>query len=218
MTWLSAAPAPAAALEPPRPLPGYRPHFVTQTDVRPWNDCMWASGAMLLDKWTNGEVTRSHEKLRRLSRRPQGRVAVRRTCARVRAASASTLRFSPNGGERITWSRLLRRLAQGSGAVILGDYSDLPRHYGRWDYRFWKGKGKHDNHAMYIERYDRKHGRVWLMDPLARGEGWKGEWISVRALRRFAWRSAAARGRGAHADGEGGAVRRGHGRRRRRCR
>ncbi len=186
VTWLAAAPGPAAALEPPRPLPGYRPQFVTQTDVRPWNDCLWASGAMLLDKWTNGDKTISHGKLRRLSGDRKGG-SLFPDLARAYARLGIKLRFSPNGGERITWPGLLRRLAAGSGAVILGDYSDLPRYYGRWDYRFWKGKGKHDNHAMYIERYDRKHGRVWLMDPLARGAGWKGEWISVSALKRFAW-------------------------------
>ena len=57
-TWLSVMPAPAAALEPPRPIPGYRPAFVTETDTRPWTDCLWASGAMLLDKWTSGAITK----------------------------------------------------------------------------------------------------------------------------------------------------------------
>ena len=59
---------------------------------------------------------------------------------------------------------------------MLGDDSKLPRWYGRWDYGFWKmtkkEKKKHpsrDNHAVYVERYDRRHGRVWLMDPLAHG-------------------------------------------------
>ena len=32
---LSVAPSRASALEPPSPLPGYRPEFVTETDVRP---------------------------------------------------------------------------------------------------------------------------------------------------------------------------------------
>ena len=189
VTLLSAVPAPAAALEPPRPLPGYRPAFVTERDERPWRDCLWASGAMLLDKWTNGEVTRTHQQLRSLSKDHRGGS----TLADLRAAYARLgidLRFSPDGGVRITWSELLRRLANGAGAVLLGDDADLPRWYGRWDYSFWKltkkEKPNKDNHAVYIERYDRKHGRVWLMDPLGR-PGWKGEWISVRALRRFAW-------------------------------
>ena len=64
---LTALPAPAAALEPPRPLPGYRPAFVTETDTRPWTDCLWASGAMLLDKWTNGDVRVTRQQLRAAS-------------------------------------------------------------------------------------------------------------------------------------------------------
>ena len=40
---LTIAAAPASALEPPRPLPDYRAAFVTQTDQRPWRDCLWAS-------------------------------------------------------------------------------------------------------------------------------------------------------------------------------
>jgi hypothetical protein len=57
-----------------------------------------------------------------------------------------------------------------------------------------KERKKHpsrDNHAVYVERFDRRHGRVWLMDPLARG-AWKGEWISIWALRKFAWSSGGA--------------------------
>ena len=188
VTWLSVAPAPAAALEPPRPLPNYRPAFMTDNDQRPWKDCLWASGAMLLDKWTNGDLTRTHQQLRTLA----GTVAVGprwTTCAPPMRAWASTSVLA-------RWRRahhldsLLRRLAKGAGAVLLGDDPKLPRWYGRWDYGFWKltkkEKATKDNHAVYIERYDKRHHRVWLMDPLGR-PGWKGEWISVAALRRFAW-------------------------------
>jgi len=184
---LALTPGGAAALGPPRPLPGYRPAFVTETDTRPWIDCLWASGAMLVDKWTNGEISVTHGRLRRLS----GDTHRGSTLANLKVAYAKLgidLRYSPDGGARITWGGLLNRLAHGGGAVLLGHDSKLPRWYGRWDYRFWNGKAKTDNHAVYIERYDRKHGRVWLMDPLARGD-WRGEWISVWALRRFAWTS-----------------------------
>lgn len=191
VAWLSVVPAPAAALEPPSPLPNYRPAFVTQTDVRPWQDCLWAAGAMLLDKWTNGEVTRTHQQLRSLARVPAGGSALA-DLGRAYQRLGVDLRFSPDGGERITWSDLLRRLERGAGAVVLGDYADLPRWYGRWDRAFWtltkEETADQDNHAMYVERYDRKRGRVWLMDPLGRGD-WKGEWIAVGALRRFAWSS-----------------------------
>ena len=189
VTLLAAAPAPAAALEPPRPLPGYRPAFVTETDEHPWTDCLWASGAMLLDKLTNGRVTRTHQELRSLAR-DNGVGSALGDLDAAYARLGIDLRFSPDGGERITWPQLLRRLAHGAGAVLLGDDSKLPRRYGRWDRSFWTlakdEADTKDNHAVYIERYDRRRGRVWLMDPLARA-GWKGEWISVAALRRFAW-------------------------------
>jgi len=190
-TWLALAgmlatsAGPAAALEPPRPLPGYRPAFVTETDTRPWTDCLWASGAMLLDKWTNGEVTVTRQALRRLSGDRHGGS----TLADLRIAYAKLgidLPYSPDGGTTITWPQLLARLERGAGAVLLGDDSRLPRWFGRWDAAFWQATGDGDNHAVYIERYDRRRGRVWLMDPLGPA-GWTGEWISVGALRRYAW-------------------------------
>jgi hypothetical protein len=179
---IGAGPGRASALEPPRPLPGYRPEFVTETDVRPWTDCLWASGAMLLDKWTNGDRTIAHRALRRLSGDHGGSsledlgVAFRRL--------GFKLSVSAGGHGTLTWSQFIARLKKGAGAVVLGDDSLLPRWYGRWDYAFWKKRGEKDNHAVYVERYD--HGRVWIMDPLARGE-WQGEWISADALYRFAW-------------------------------
>ncbi len=194
---LAALPSPAAALEPPRPLPGYHPRFVTETDERPMIDCLWASGAMLIAKWTNGDIHPTHQRLRSLSGdRTRGsnlddlKIAYRKL--------GINLKFSPDGGNRITFSGLLRRLAHGAGAVVLGDYSRLPRWYGRWDYGFWtltkKEKKKDrsaDNHAMYVERFDRRRGRVWVMDPLGRGN-YRGEWMSAYALRRFIWSSGGA--------------------------
>ncbi len=194
---LGAAPSPAAALEPPRPLPGYRPTFVTQTDEHPMNDCLWASAAMLIEKWTNGDIHPTHQRLRALSGDRHGGSNLD-DLKKAYKKLGINLKFSPNGGERITFNGLLRRLAHGAGAVVLGDDSKLPRWYGRWDYGFWKmtkkEKKKHpsrDNHAVYVERYDRRHGRVWLMDPLAKGD-WHGEWISIWALRKFAWSSGGA--------------------------
>ncbi len=184
VTLFGVAPRPAAALEPPRPLPDHRPEFVTETDTRPWVDCLWASAAMLLDKWTNGDVKVTHGKLRRLSDDRGGssledlQVAFRKL--------GFDVPLDASGDSTLTWRRLLGRLRNGAGAVVLGDYGDLPRWHARWDRSFWRKKGKKDNHAVYVERYDRKRGRVWIMDPLARGD-WQGEWISVSALRRFAW-------------------------------
>ena len=184
VTLLGVAPRPAAALEPPRPLPGYRPEFVTETDTRPWVDCLWASAAMLLDKWTNGDVRVTHGKLRRLSGDRGGssfedlQVAFRKL--------GFDLPLDASGDSTLTWGQLLGRLRKGAGrgrAGRLRRHAPLVRPVGS---RFWRKTGKKDNHAVYVERYDRKRGRVWLMDPLARGD-WKGEWISVSALRRFAW-------------------------------
>ena len=207
---LAIAAGPVSALEPPRPLPGYHPAFATETDQHPWRDCLWASAAMLLDKWTNGGVIRTHQQLRALSGDTQGGS----TFADLHVAFAK-LGFNVPGnlaGDRPTWHQLLSALRHGAGAVVLGDYSQLPRWYGRWDYSFWKGgpvekagkgakaraaatgkpKGKvkmrPDNHAMYVERYDPRRGRVWVMDPLAPA-GWRGEWMPVSALKRFAWSS-----------------------------
>ena len=186
----AAAPAPVSALEPPRPLPGYKARFVTQTDQRPFIDCLWASGAMLLDKWTNGDRQITHQRLRALSGDTLGGSQFRN----MRVAFDKLgfgFKYSPDGGDPMTWNQLLTRLSRGAGAIVLGDYHKLPAYYGRWDYAFWKKKGKKDNHALYIERYDRKRGRVWLMDPLARGD-WQGEWISVYAISRFVWRQGGA--------------------------
>ncbi len=184
-TLLAAAPVPASALEPPRPLPGHRAAFVTETDVRPWRDCLWASAAMLLDKWTNGDVLVSHQRLRRLSGDLHGgssftdmQVAFRRL--------GFAIPLSPTGDSTMTWRGLLARLKSGAGAVVLGDYGKLPRWFGRWDRPFWNGRSKTDNHAVYVERYDAKRGRVWLMDPLGRGS-YGGEWISVWSVYRYAW-------------------------------
>src|SRR4029079_4410037 len=57
-----------AVAAPEAPAPGYTPQFVTQTDERPpWNDCLWASGVMLVDKWTHGRATPERQALRRAS-------------------------------------------------------------------------------------------------------------------------------------------------------
>jgi hypothetical protein len=184
VTLLGVAPRPAAALEPPRPLPGYRPEFVTETDTRPWVDCLWASAAMLLDKWTNGDVQVTHGELRRMSG-DRGGSSLEDLQVAFRELGFD-VPLDASGDSTLTWRQLLGRLRKGAGAVVLGDYGDMPRRHARWDPDFWRKKGKEDNHAVYVERYDARRHRVWIMDPLARGN-WRGEWISVSALRRFAW-------------------------------
>src|SRR5215203_3562127 len=99
-TLLAALPGPAAALEPPRPLPGYRPAFVTETDTRPWTDCLWASGAMLLDKWTNGDVRVGRRQLRTASGDLHGGSQFRDMKVAF-ARYGFKLKWSPDGGERL---------------------------------------------------------------------------------------------------------------------
>lgn len=175
----------ALAAEPDRPLPGYRPTFVTEREAGKWEDCLWASAAMLVDKWTAGRLTISKDRLRALSGDRTGGSTLAHV-ARALDRIGIDARTSPNGGDVVTWSELKQRLAAGGGAILLGDDGDLPRWFGRWDPAFWRKTGTKDNHALYLDAYDRKRDRFWVMDPLAPA-GWTGEWISGTALRRFAW-------------------------------
>lgn len=184
---MTGIPMPVLALDPPRPLPGYQPAFVTERGPGIWEDCIWASASMLLDKWTNGVTTVSRRQLRTLS----GDAAAGSNLADVKRAFARlgvALKTSPGGGDSVTWSELLDRLGHGGGAILLGDYSRLPRTYGRWDPAYWSNDGPLDDHALYLDRYDRQTSRILVMDPLAPA-GWTGEWIPVSALRKFAWRA-----------------------------
>ncbi len=187
---LTSMPAPSFALDPPRPLPGYRPTFVTERRSGPWVDCAWAAASMLLDKWTNGATTVGRERLRILAKDPIGGsnfADMQRSFARL----GLKLSWSPSGGDRITWTKLIDRLAHGSGAILLGDDGKLPRKYGRWDPLFWRNTGVLDDHAIYLDGYDKQTKRILVMDPLA-PERWGGEWIPVSALRKFAWHSGTA--------------------------
>ena len=123
---------------------------------------------MLLDKWTNGDVRVTHGKLRQLSGDRGGSSFGDLQVAFGKLGFEVPLDAS--GDSTLTWGALLGRLRNGAGAVVLGDYGDMPSWHARWDRSFWRNKGTKDNHAIYVERYDRKRGRVWMMDPLARGD------------------------------------------------
>jgi hypothetical protein len=185
-------PGSAAAGDSPHPLPDYRPAFVTQTESpRPWNDCLWASAAMYLDKLTAGRLIVGPRHLRGLSRDREGGSTfadLRRAFQRL----GLPLMTSPNGGDAVTWGELTRRLEAGSGAILLGDYSRLPRRYARWDPSLWRAEGADDNHAIYVDAYERATDRVFVMDPLGRG-GFSGEWMPARAVRAFTWRTGSGR-------------------------
>jgi hypothetical protein len=185
LAFLLPAAAPAAAAGPARPTYGYRPEFVTEREVGRWEDCVWAAASMLVDKWTSGRLTITKDRLRRLSGDRHGGSKLG-LVGRVLRKIGLPARTSPSGGAVIKWATFRTRLAAGGGAILLGDASKLPRWYGRWDLSFWGGTGNKDDHALYVDRYDRANDRFWIMDPLAPA-GWPGEWIGGRDLRAFAW-------------------------------
>ena len=109
----------ASVAAPEAPGPGYTPQFVTQTDERPpWNDCLWASGVMLLDKWTHGRLTPAREALRRASGDKVGGSRFSDLARAISRIYGWRPKYSPDGGERLTWNDLLDRLAGGGGAVL----------------------------------------------------------------------------------------------------
>jgi len=181
---LTVLPAPAPALArgpwtPPPPSRAYTPRHVWQTR----DNCVFASGQMLLDKWTHGRVRVGQGRLRVASQDEEGGAGFRDLARGVARATGIRLRWSPTGGDPMTWWQLLDRLERRGGAVLFGEYGRLPAAYQRWAPRF--ARSANDSHAVYVERYDRANGRVWLMDPLATG-GFAGEWIDVGQLHRFA--------------------------------
>lgn len=174
---------------PESPSGRYRPRFVRQTG----KNCAFASAAMLLDKWTGGDIRPSQARLRTASRVPNDQGVSFATLSRaVGKVTGVDLRYSPDGGDRLTWNDLLSRLERGGAAVLGGAYSRLPRHYQRWAPSYAALGAAGSGHAVYIERYERGRGggRVWMMDPLGRSRNYAGEWISTRALRAFAWRNS----------------------------
>ena len=188
IAFLVPAALPVAAREPHRPLPNYHPDFVTQRERGGSTaDCLWASASMLVEKWTAGRITMSKTRLRRLSGDTK-KGSNFNDLAPVLRRLGLKARWSPEGGDYVTWNEMRARIRAGGGAVLLGDYHDLPRYYGRWAPKFWKKKGKKDNHAIYLDRYDGRTDQFWVMDPLAPA-GWKGEWIPARYLRSFAWQT-----------------------------
>jgi hypothetical protein len=179
--------AAAAVAAPEAPAPGYTPRFVTQTDERPpWNDCLWASGVMLLDKWTHGRLTPPRQTLRRSSGDGVGGSRFSDLARAISRQYGWRPKFSPDGGERLTWNDLLERLASGGGAILAGDYGRLGSPFTRWDWSYAHDP-KAGGHALYVERYDERNKRLWLMDPLGR-DGYTGEWAPVERVHSFVWK------------------------------
>jgi hypothetical protein len=174
-----APPAIEAAWMPPAPASGYTPRHVQQLK----NNCVWAAGQMLIDKWTHGRVRVSQSELRHASRTKQNAATLADLARGVGRATGLLLHSSPGMGDPMTWWQFLDRLEHGGGGVVIGLYSRLPTAFSRWNPAF--AASPRSGHALYVERYQRAEGRVWLMDPLAPQE-FPGEWIPVEALRRFA--------------------------------
>jgi hypothetical protein len=163
------------------------PHFVTETNDLKWDDCEWASAAMLIEKWTGEQVDR--RALRGAANVAKGGSSFRDVTRGADYLLNLHLRYSPDGGDPMTWRQLLARLADGGGAVIEGAYSRMPTWFKRWDRKFAASGSVKSAHAVYVERYQPKRGRVWLMDPLGR-DGYNGEWISVSALEAYSYTSS----------------------------
>jgi hypothetical protein len=172
--------APADATWSPGPPTGeYTPQRVWQMK----KNCVWAAGAMLVDKWTHGGTRVSQSVLRRASNDKKGGSSLYDLSRGVGAVTGIRMRFSPGYGDTMSWWQLLDRLDHEGGAVLVGDYGRLPAHFTRWSTSF--ANRRNSSHAVYIQSYDRVHGKVWLMDPLAQGH-YPGEWIKVEDLHRFA--------------------------------
>ena len=173
---------------PPAPLGGYRPHFVHQG----LNNCAFASAEMLVDKWTGGDRRPPQERLREASGVPNTEgVGISQLARAVERVTRIDIRWSPGGGDPLTWDALMLRLARGGAAVVSGSYSDLPSHFNRWGRDYAALGPSLSGHAVYVERFERtrRGGRVWVMDPLASGAGYRGEWMPANTLKAFVWRA-----------------------------
>jgi hypothetical protein len=142
---------------------------------------------MLLEKWTGERVDR--RALRGAANVAKGGSSFRDVTRGTDYLLNLHLRYSPGGGDPMTWRQLLARLSDGGGAVIEGAYSRMPQWFKRWDRKFAASGSVKSAHAVYVERYQPRRGRVWLMDPLGR-DGYNGEWISVSALEYFSYTSS----------------------------
>ena len=157
--------------------------YVPQRVWQMKKNCVWAAGAMLVDKWTHGGIRVSQSVLRRASNDKKGGSSLYDLARGVAAVTGIRMSFSPGYGDTMAWWQLLDRLDHGGGAVLIGEYARLPAHFTRWGRAF--ANRRNSSHAVYVQTYNRAAGKVWLMDPLAEGH-YPGEWINVEDLRRFA--------------------------------
>ena len=186
----------------------YTPRFLTETKEPIWNDCVWRSTVMALDKWSIGRLfdkDATPQSLIRLSERLRDEVdptniggaslvdaslAVSRMWLGLAVHDydepASRLR-DENDFKAVLWD--------GSGLVILGDELDFPRYLRRWT---TNDDFKHSVYIQGLRTIEKAHAHgayqckagvehTFIMDPLGRG-GYKGEWFPVEEIMRFVWR------------------------------
>lgn len=178
----------------------YSPIFVTETnEPSPWTDCAWASALMLVNKASANSVY------------PHGKYpATREEREALREASGdrtggSTFYDVRRGiQKRYEWTLPLTsiselslrvRLSRGDGAIVAGLYSELPKHYQRWDRKF-AAKGDRSTHSVYVQGHDRAGNQhldgpnglvkdIFWCDPLGRGT-YRGEWMPWENLMIYA--------------------------------
>jgi hypothetical protein len=169
----------AKSAYPAPPRSGYSPRHVRQL----MSNCAFASAEMLIDKWTEGRRRAPQQLLRRATGIPtdEGGPTLAQLRQAVARVSGIDMRWSPNGGDPLTWHELLVRLEDGGGALVNVWPAKLPGHYRRWIPALTTG------HSVYVERYDHARKRIWLMDPLGRGSDFRGEWIDADVLYRAMW-------------------------------
>lgn len=160
------------------------PRFVTETDVDPpWTGCAFAAGAMWLDDI--GEPRVRWQTVARRASSPQNGATIGEIAEALGDLAGRRIRYSPGGGDDLTWRELVSRLRDGAGVVLFGSYGKIGEPYIRWDRRF--AARDDDGHAVFLDRLSADGEEVFLMDPLGRG-GYRGEWVPLRRVAAFAWR------------------------------
>jgi hypothetical protein len=160
------------------------PRFVTETDVDPpWTGCAFAAGAMWLDDI--GEPRVRWQTVASRASSPQNGAMIGEIAEALGDLAGRRIRYSPGGGDDLTWRALVERLRDGAGAVLFGSYGKIGEPYIRWDRRF--AARADDGHAVFLDRLSADGQEVFLMDPLGRG-GYRGEWVPLQRVAAFAWR------------------------------
>lgn len=176
----------------------YMPHFETETDTTPWQDCAWSSLSMLIDKWTRGHVVVHHRSLRTASGDSGGSAST--DLARGVKNHPKTKGWTLPA-QNANWTQVVALINKGYGMVLMGQYGAIKGyskgHYTRWDQKF--ANKSYSGHAVYLQKDGpkgaHKAGYVWWMDPLGRGT-YKGEWVPLNVVRSFAM--ALRKGNGLH--------------------